>query len=82
MIVTLCFRPELLTASYMIGLWIGLAFLAVVNIVDELGRLVHPKYRLSPKLKFLVQAGVACIALVLSNVGRSQITLQGTTYFF
>lgn len=81
-ITTLFFRPELLTAHYMLGLWIGLALLVAVNFVDELGRLIHPKYRLSPKIKFVFQAWAALIALWVSGVWFTWLTISGTTYVF
>lgn len=48
----------------------------MVNFVDELGRIVDPKFRLSPVLKFILQAGVASIALLVSGVGITGIHTQ------
>lgn len=74
-VATWLFHPELFTASYMWWLWIGLVLLVTVNFVDELGRLLHPKYRLAPKLKFFVQAVTALIALWVSGVWFTEITI-------
>lgn len=81
-IATWLFYPALFTASYMLGLRIGLWLLVVVNFIDELGRLVHPRYRLSPKIKFIIQAGSALIALFVSGVWFTQITIAWITYSF
>lgn len=81
-IVTALFRPELMTETYMIWLRIGLALLVTVNFIDELGRIVHPRYRLSPKLKFVVQAAAALIALRWSGVGFTQITIWWADWSF
>lgn len=82
LIVTWLFRPELLTESYMLWLWIGLWLLVTVNFIDELWRIFHPKYRLSPKLKFVVQAAAALIALRVSGVGFTQITIWWADWSF
>lgn len=81
-ICTALFRPELFVAEYMIWLRVGLGVLVTVNFIDELGRLVHPKYRLSPKFKFLVQAAVALIALWVSGVWFDGVTIQGDHLLF
>jgi UDP-N-acetylmuramyl pentapeptide phosphotransferase/UDP-N-acetylglucosamine-1-phosphate transferase len=81
-ITTLLFRSELLTEPYMIGLRVGLALLVTVNFIDELWRLVHPKYRLSPKIKFIIQVGAALIALRVSDVGFTEFAFGGTIYTF
>ena len=81
-ITTWLFRPELFTAPYMLWLRIGLGLLVIMNVIDELGRLIHPRYRLSPKLKFVVQAGAALIALFVSWVWFSELTISGTTFMF
>lgn len=47
-----------------------------------MGRLVHPKYRLSPVLKFIVQAIVAVIALTISGVGFTGIEFHGQWFAF
>ncbi len=81
-VTTLFFRPELFSAPYMTGLRGGLLVLVTVNFIDELGRLVHPKYRLSPKTKFVIQAAAALMALLISNVWFTSLSLGWVTITF
>jgi len=81
-VTTLFFRPELLTAPYMVGLRVWLLLLVVVNFIDELGRLVDPKYRLSPKVKFVIQVAAALIALLVSGVWFTSLSLWWTMITF
>lgn len=80
--VTALFHPEYFTADYMLGFWIGLWALVVVNFIDELGRLVHRRYRLHPVIKFIVQLLVAIVAWRLSGIGISGIEIAGQRLSF
>ena len=81
-IATAIFHPSYFIADYMLAFWLGLWWLVAINFIDELGRLIHPRYRLHPIIKFVAQILVAVLAYLLSGVGINGIEIAGQRVSF
>ncbi len=74
------YAPEFLSfakTNPFFGLLVGAVVLWGVALTDELGRLVHPRYRISPAIRMAIQIVVALIAWAISGVGITEFSLPG-----
>lgn len=80
------YAPEYLAfdkSNPFFGLLLGAIILGGVALTDELGRIVHHKYRISPLIRMGIQVVVALIARAVSGVGISEFALPwGETIYF